>query len=123
MDFSQFKITKRGVYLYVFRQGSEPKVYKGNIYTLKTKLTKLISPTFRESGKHKKRYASSCSLEPGKLYNGVVWLRERDDYQAKDLYFQYVREKLEAFKRKANDLNEYCHYVLEHNIKSYILED
>lgn len=123
MDFSQYKITKRGVYLYVFRQGSKPKVYKGSIYTLKTKLDKLISPTFREKGNHKKRYSSSCSLDPEKFFNGVMWMRERDDELAKDLYFQYVKEKIVDYTRKINDLNDYCRYVFDTNVVSYILED
>lgn len=123
MDMRQYKIAKRGVYLYVFRHPYPARIYKGNIYCLKTNIDKIISPTFVEKTFKKKKFTSACVIEPEKFYHGVLWMRKRDDELALEIYFSYIKNLIGDYTRKINNLNDYYRSVAESEVENYILED
>lgn len=107
MNPKEYKISKKNIYFYTFKSTGTSRVYKGHIYTLKTDFPKLLNPTFREKGKHKKKMERHCSLEPEIFSNGCLWMRERDDEKAKEIYFEYVKSTVEKHKKTIENLTRY----------------
>ena len=48
----------------------------------------------------RKDLTMQCSRNPGEVYNSVVWLIERDDEHAKNLFIEYEELVLEELKEK-----------------------
>jgi hypothetical protein len=44
-----------------------------------------------------------CSDIPGVVYNGLIWLHERDDKLAKEILLEYVTYQYEVTRKKANN--------------------
>lgn len=53
--------------------------------------------TFKRGGKN--AYLQ-CSLDPGVVHHGVVWLQERDDDKARELFIEHEELAIQELKEK-----------------------
>lgn len=50
-------------------------------------------------------YSTTVSMTPGEVYNGVVWLPDRNDEEAKRLFISHYTNKRETLKRQLDLAN------------------
>lgn len=90
-------IKRDGVYLYS-RHNGQTKVYQGNLSPFNRRGYRF---TYERNGKD---MYLQCPFEPGVVHHSVVWLYERDDKKAKELFLEHeqnaIRDLQEKIKRR-----------------------
>ena len=86
-------INKNDVYLYS-RYSGRIEVYQGYIRPFNRYGARF---TFKRGGKD--TYLQ-CPFEPGVVNHAVVWLPERDDQKAKELFIQHERDAIVELQEK-----------------------
>ena len=89
-------IKRDNVYLYSKRSG-RIEVYQGCVRPTSVYSVTNARFIFSRCGKDAYR---QCTLEPCVVHNGVVWLPERDDKKAVDLFIEHERSAIQELKDK-----------------------
>lgn len=101
------KFTVTPGYLYSTWKG-EFKVRKGNVRIREGSFT--AGFIFDDPGIGQK--CVSCSVDPGKLHNSCIWMKERNDALAKQIFLDYEHFQIEVLKEKI-DRHKYKIKVLK----------
>ena len=106
MDKKLFNLYKRGIYLYTFREGCPVRLYFGNLYKDKCHFGRLTHCIFNEKVGELGAYRCNTSLEEGVLHRNTVWMRERNDERALEVYSKHVEEVIKKHIKTATNIKE-----------------
>lgn len=89
-------IKRDNVYLYSRRSG-RIEVRQGCVRPTSAYSVTRAKFTYDRCGKE---VYLQCTLEPGVVYSGVVWLPERDDKKAMDLFIEHEQMAIQELQEK-----------------------
>lgn len=99
----------REAYLYVLRDLNKTPCYVGLVYPCSTYHEQCSS--FYGDGKSNFK----CSITPGEVYKGTVWLTKRDDEKAKTILRDYLTlqimlttNKIEMYNKRLALIDQFC---------------